>query len=370
MRVDFALRLAEEFAHRVAAQRVPLFDRGAAGAGPENVVEQVFQLDVLFYPLHQDAENFDENLFRRRFFQHAGVSRKENGVPAELFGEDSEPGEGFPVFQNAGELFGGQVDRLGNEEALGIEFADILVGRADLFVEDPLVQRVLVDERHAGFGLEDEETVVNLNDRFSVGRSGDLVGGNGVIFEVVGFRRVGREIGGPFGEDLRLAERRPRRGGVGIGAERRRRTSAGRGARGERRVRTQKDAGVGRRRLFPFGTRAGPVEEILADLFGQRGVERALRGISLGGLDQVGRRPAPHIGSEELVPDRRKERGVDAVRLEEPDFHLGRVNVDVDQRGVDFDLQEGDRIPPDHQKPPIRLHQRVLERLVADVSAV
>ena len=127
VRVGFALRLAEEFAHRVAAQRVPLFDRGAAGAGPENVVEQVFQLDVLFSPLHQDAENFDENLFRRRLFQNARVSRNENGVPAELFGDNSEPFKRFPVFQNGGELFGGQFDRLGNEEPLGIEFPLVFV---------------------------------------------------------------------------------------------------------------------------------------------------------------------------------------------------------------------------------------------------
>ena len=218
---------------------------------------------------------------------------------------------------------------------------------------------------------------MNLNDRFSVGRSGDrfgVAGGEGGVGAFVrlgtGIRLFGGKLGALLRDGPRFLKTESGRGELGIGAEVVRRAFPRRGARGERRTRSEVDACVGGRRFSSFGARTGPVEERFADILGHRGIERVLRGISLGDLNQVCRRPTPNIGSEELVPNCRKERGVDAVRLEEADFHLGRVNVDVDLRGIDLDLQEGDRIPPDHQKPSVRLNQRVLERLVPDVSAV
>ena len=180
VRVNLFLRLAEKFAHGVAAKFVPFLDRGAAGAAAENFVEEVFRFGVLFSAFHQDAEYFDEDVGGGRFFENGRVSGNEHRVSAERFGDNPEIAERLLIFQRARRLFRREFDRFGNEHLLRVEFSRFLKLCPDLFVEDPFVQRVLVDQRHAGFGFEDEKTVVDLNDRFAVGVRGTSSCGSAV----------------------------------------------------------------------------------------------------------------------------------------------------------------------------------------------
>ena len=96
-----------------------------------------------------------------------------------------------------------------------------------------------------------------------------------------------------------------------------------------------------------------------------------MRGILFSPLaEKARRRAAPHIAAEKLVADSGKKGGVNAVRFQETDFHLRRMDVDIDLRGVHFDFEEGDRIAPDHQHAAVRLYQRVLKRFIANETAV
>src|SRR5204862_1447005 len=92
------------------------------------------------------------------------IARQEDGTAAEVLDAQAQLGERFPMFERAGRLVRRQLDRLGDQEPLDFQRA----GPKALFQlleEDPLVQRMLIDDQHAFPRLDDDVGVVKL-DRF------------------------------------------------------------------------------------------------------------------------------------------------------------------------------------------------------------
>ena len=75
------------------------------------------------------------------------------------------------------------------------------------------------------------------------------------------------------------------------------------------------------------------------------------------------------VAGQEGLAEGGQELAVDPLAVAEPDLDLGRVDVDVDLLGRDFQVEERHGRPADHQEAAERLGQGVAERAVADVPA-
>ena len=72
----------------------------------------------------------------------------------------------------------------------------------------------------------------------------------------------------------------------------------------------------------------------------------------------------------ERIPDQPRHRGGDLSLVPQPDFELGRMNVDVDPPRIDLDGQEEHRVTTARQQRAVGRLQRGLETAAVDRSPV
>ncbi len=117
-----------------------------------------------------------------------GTLADQDGPAAERLDLQAEAGEDVAASEDLVGLDGGQLDRLGDEQALGFDPA-ALDAALQLLVQDPLVQGVLVDDDHAVVGLGDQVAVVDLDrlrERRRSGSGGVAGTGVGVVSDGAG----------------------------------------------------------------------------------------------------------------------------------------------------------------------------------------
>ena len=207
-----------------------------------------------------------------------------------------------------------------------------------LLVQDPLVQGVLVDDRHALVALGDEVAVVDLQGR---GRRPSRRGGLGRRGLSAARRRHstgGRLVessssvpaSGSSGRSSRLqVQRLPRRWPTG----RRRVAAAGIAARGRRPLPQAATLPLAQstscwRNCAAWAASCPPV-----------GSSSVVAGVVAGRLHA-----RVQVGRQELAPQRGQQLAVEPAGVLEADFELRRMDVHVDQFRRHLQRQEGDRI--------------------------
>ena len=100
-----------------------------------------------------------QHLARRPIAEQRRTARQEHRRPAEILDVQPQLGQVVAVVQHAGRLFGAEIDRLRDQQALCFQLTR-LNSSCDLVEEDALVQGVLVDHEHSLVGLQHEERVV------------------------------------------------------------------------------------------------------------------------------------------------------------------------------------------------------------------
>ena len=79
--------------------------------------------------------------------------------------------------------------------------------------------------------------------------------------------------------------------------------------------------------------------------------------------------PGVQVARQKRLAEGREQVAVNPLRIAEPDLDLGRMDVDVNLLGRNLQVEERDRIPPDHQQPAVGLAQGVAQRPIADIAA-
>ena len=136
------------------------FDGGFAGDNVEQLVEQVASVGC-FVAGDEKLDDLAQHFRRAEVSEHGGISGDEKRVAAEGFDLDAELGQRALRGESGCGVGRGQRDRLGDEQTLGFHLAgeDFF---AELFVQDSLVQGVLIDNAHPLVGPRDEVAVVDL----------------------------------------------------------------------------------------------------------------------------------------------------------------------------------------------------------------
>ena len=222
------------------------------------------------------------------------------------------------MFEHRCRFGSGEVDRLGHQQPLRFERAgEHFV--AELFVEDPLVERVLIDHFEADVGFDDEVAVVNLQRGATRSRvdAMDTVALCECRMHLPGVEWLKRRHVEPvepqrFAESVRI-----------VGRGRKRRAAAGR-------VAPSPNGRAGSpRRWFPLTHHRRPIM-----------VERPTRWRFAAGRE---------IGGEKFRAQRAEQVAVKTTAILETDFLLGRMHVHVDQLRRHVEPQEADRLPAREQ---------------------
>ncbi len=102
-----------------------------------------------------------QDLARIHVRQHRRKAGDQQRVAAEGLDPQAQPRQHVAMFQGERRLGRTQIDRLGHQQVLRLQRAGV-DPRADLLEQDPLVQGVLVDDRHAFVRFGHEVAIVDL----------------------------------------------------------------------------------------------------------------------------------------------------------------------------------------------------------------
>ena len=220
---------------------------------------------------------------------------------------------------------------------------------AQLLVQNPLVQRVLVDDFDAGVGFDDQVAIVNLQ----------------CACRDAGATRRGRSLASVAAESSTRRSRWPTSNGWNGGTSTRCSRSGPRRNGGEPlRVVGRTDRQLARCWPELLASPNRPVRSYRRRCASHRRRSSTPR--------QLARRLAAgrEIGRQKLRPQRAEQLAVQPAAVLEADFLLRRMDVHVDHLGRHVEPQEADRLPAREQQAAIRFAQRVLQRPVADRPAV
>ena len=160
MRVVGQVPLLDQGRDLLRRQTVAGADSGVTGHQAEQVVEQLF---ARRRPVLAD-EVIDHRLEdgpRRSMAEQGRIAREQDRAAAEVLDAEAELGQGVAVFEGAGRLVCGQLDRLRDQQVLRFQGAGADAA-FQLLEEDAFVQGVLIDDQHSLRRLQDEIGVIQL----------------------------------------------------------------------------------------------------------------------------------------------------------------------------------------------------------------
>ncbi len=343
--VDFFLR-----------QSLSRFDGGFAGHHRNQFIQQITARRL--FRVVEIVGDVADQLFQIDLLEHHGITGDQQRVAPKFFNAEPEAVEHVSVVQQKGRLFGAHFEGQRNQQFLCFHrlredpFAEVLV-------HDAFVQGVLIDDGQRAFDLDHDVTVQNLN-RSQVGCRdvgefvgrpldfrNDQVGGFGrlngsllpVLLEVRQRNRIG---GGKGGGEIRGGGNRP-------------------GSRTDFEIR---EIIVNLVELF-----LGPAGqfELGLFLFGSEW-RRWCGNIEVGFFAE--RHLRLQIHAEKLTAECGEQLAIQVLPVAETDFGFRGMYVDVDQGRGHVEVQERDRLPPDHEQTAIGFGQRMLQRAVLNPAAV
>ena len=117
-------------------------------------------------------QQFGDQARGRGVFNNRGDGAQQQGSRAEGFTFETQVREQFQRFGAGGDqrgLSGGQFERFGDQQPLGVASGSGLSRGEQAFEEDAFVQRVLINQPHAAFVFHDDVASGGLSDDAEVG---------------------------------------------------------------------------------------------------------------------------------------------------------------------------------------------------------
>ena len=141
-------------------QPIAGLDRRLAGDRVQQLVEQVALVER-FRARHKLIDQLLQHVAGIHVRQHGRIAGHQHRVAAERLHLEPQLGQQLAMLHDQRRLGRRQIDRFGDQEGLTLDPAG-LDPCSQLLVQDPLVQSVLVDHRHAVVTLGHQVAVVDL----------------------------------------------------------------------------------------------------------------------------------------------------------------------------------------------------------------